>query len=332
MELVATIASKVTQTAQAAANNSLITPNTLNLITFVLAGIIIAFIIFFGKCREADETTHQDENEKTVLKGWAKIQEFMKYHSYKIYFSLFVLGFSFVLITSYEVIYSPPTANDLTGLLLTYLKERSIVFLILVLFKTFLIYWLVFAITGIFTMDQLQKFSLEVLGIKIAAERSKEEKAMGLSERVSDNIEAMKRFNDKAAQYISSAFESDILDVDSRKTAVNIRTKIEELLKEAYEEFDRLAIKVLPATSGAIALLKDSVKMIAMPVFNRTVYLRNDQIGIIAYNQVDDFETVVILDATESKYNLNDSEIYGIALFVGSFINILAWARKGSLS
>lgn len=318
------ISNGMSLSAQTVTNSFVIGSNTLNLITIIIALIIVVIIMFFIKRHDSEEAREE------TLHWWEKCRRILSSNSHKIYFSIFVIVFVGVLLSSYGVFYNQLVANDVTSLLLTYIKDQWVVFLLLVLIKMFLIYWLVFVVTGIFTMDRLQKFSLEFFGIKFATERTvKEQKAVMLSKKVSDNIDAMKRFNDAAATYLSSAFEPEILVQNSKTaTAENIRTQIKKMLSEVYSEYDNLKVNVIPARESEITHLDDPAKGIVQSSWNKTIFIRDDQVGVIAYNQVDGFETIVIIDATDSKYDLNDSEVAGIAMFIAAFINIIAWAGQ----
>lgn len=100
-----------------------------------------------------------------------------------------------------------------------------------------------------------------------------------------------------------------------------------------YGEFENVVVKVFAPTTRALnANLKDPALGVVRPALNITEVGREDQVGFIAYNQVEGLGTIVVLDATKSKYNLCDAEIQGVAMFVSAFINIIAWAEIQNLS
>lgn len=300
-------------------------------ITLISMGILVIAVICFGK-RKSEETVIGNEDHE-LSGGW--ISRFLNRHSPKLFLALFIIVFTGVLVSSFNYIYSPLAVDNWNSLLLLHLKDKWIVFLVNILIKMFLLYVIVFVSTSFFTIDKFQKFSLELPGFKIAAERAAhEKKAVILSEIVVDNIEVMQRFNELAAQYLSSVFEPDILDVKSKaKTAENIHIKIDNLLQEVYGGFENIVVKVFSPTHRALnANLTDPALGVVRPALSITEVGREDQVGFIAYNQVEGLGTVVVLDATKSKYDLCDAEVQGVAMFVSAFINIIAWAEIQSLS
>ena len=98
-----------------------------------------------------------------------------------------------IVISSYDILDSPPSSTNLSSLLLTYLHNRWVAFIIIILIKTFFVYWIIYFVCGMFNPGKIAKTVTKVFGIEFSQELTPEKatKAQRGYERLDEQLEAL---------------------------------------------------------------------------------------------------------------------------------------------
>lgn len=239
-----------------------------------------------------------------------------------------------IVISSYDILDSPPTSANLYSLLLSYLNNRWVAFFVAILIKTFLAYWITYFVSGMFKQGKIIKTVTKLFGIEFSQVLSTEDvtKAQRGYERLNEQLETLTILNEEIASYLSSSFEKDILADSPEQTVENLRNKIKKILLTVYANINGIRINVIPADKSAINQLEEKLAAIVEVTWNgMDISTINQKVGIIAYSMVSGLETIIVIDPRGTEYELTDAEIWSISGLLASFVSIIGWALQSKL-
>ncbi len=248
---------------------------------------------------------------------------------------LLILLFTGIVISSYDILDCPPTPTRLSSLLLSYLNNRWIAFTIAILINSFLVYWIIYFMVGMFNRQRIAKTVTKIFGLEFSQELTPEDatKAKEGYKRLDEQLETLTVLNKEIAGYLSSSFERDILDENHEKTVENFRGKINKILLTAYANIKGIRIHVIPADNRAINQLEEILAAIVEVTWNGDdISTINQKVGVIAYSMVSGFETIIVIDHRSGEYELTDSEVWSISGLLASFASIIGWALQSKLN
>ncbi len=152
-------------------------------------------------------------------------------------------------------------------------------------------------------------------------------RAKDLSEILSLNMKAIEKFNEQAAAFMSTKFETEYTaEITLNEANERVRGTIRRILFDAYKNYDRMSILVLPGTRSEFEHLSNIVQQTLGHEWEKDSMdvVENYRLRYITYFLMPGWETVIVLDATQSKYIISDAEISGICVFVTGLISVIA--------
>ena len=249
--------------------------------------------------------------------------------------AVIILLFSAVIISSYDILDSPPTSSHLSALLLSYLQNRWIAFTLALLIKSFFVYWIVCFVLGMLNHRRLSRTVAKIFGIEFSQELTPETvtKAKEGYKTLEEQFATLTSLNREIAEYISSPFEEEIIGETPEETVENFRDKIKKILQTAYAQVKGVKIYVVPADKESINRLEEELASIVEITWNGDDVLTiNQQIGVIAYSLVSGLETIIVVDPRAGGYKLTDAEIWSIGNLLISMASIIGWALKQNMA
>src|SRR5690554_3796332 len=229
--------------------------------------------------------------------------------------ALIILLFTAVIISSYDILDSPPTSSQLSALLLSYLQNRWIAFTLALLIKSFFVYWIVYFVLNMLHHRRLSRTVAKIFGIEFSQELTPETvtKAKEGYKTLEEQFATLTSLNREIAEYTSSPFEEEIIGETLEETVENFRDKIKKILQTAYAQVKGIKIYVLPADKQSINRLEEELASIVEITWNGDDVLTiNQQIGVIAYSLVSALETIIVVDPRAGEYKLTDAEVWSV--------------------
>lgn len=245
--------------------------------------------------------------------------------------TVLILLFSAVIISSYDILDSPPVASHLSTLLLSYLQNRWIAFTLALLIKSFLVYWIVYFLLGMLHQRRLSRTVAKIFGLEFSQELTPETvtKAKEGYKTLEEQFATLTSLNREIAEYISSPFEEEIIGETMEETVENFRDKIRKILQTAYAQVKGVKLYVIPADKQSINRLEEKLAAIVEVTWNGDDVLTiNQEIGVIAYSLVSGLESIIVVDPRAGRYKLTDAEIWSIGNLLIAMASIIGWALK----
>ena len=262
-------------------------------------------------------------------------QEKIQLKANKLRTVLLILLIAGIVISSYDILDSPPSSTNLSSLLLTYLHNRWVAFIIIILIKTFFVYWIIYFVCGMFNPGKIAKTVTKVFGIEFSQELTPEKatKAQKGYERLDEQLETLTGLNKEIASYLSTSFEKDILENSYEKAFENLKDKTKKILLTAYASIKGIRIYAIPADKRSINQLEEKLAAIVEVTWNgKDIATINQKVGVIAYSMVSGLETIIIIDPRAGEYELTDAEVWSISGLLASFVSIIGWALQSNLN
>lgn len=215
------------------------------------------------------------------------------------------------------------------SLLLSFLQNKWIEFFVAVFIKSILVYWALYFVLGIFNRYHVSKTVAKIFGLEFSQELTQEdaEKAKEGYKKLDEQLEVLTSLNKEIAGYISSSFESDLIDNENHKTDENFRIKIKKILQTTYANIKGIEIHVIPADIHEVNKLEEKLASIVEVTWNREdVSTINKKVGVVVYTSIPGLETIIVIDPRSGDYELTDAEIWSIAGLLASMASIVSLA------
>jgi hypothetical protein len=202
-------------------------------------------------------------------------------------------------------------------------------FLFLSIFFKVLLAFLIYVLIRLMTHpENLTEFVAKIFGIELSF-KQQVNNALENFENAKKQITYISAINEATVELISSKFEDQILD--SEKIGEEIRRVVKDILLSVYNSSSNVVVYVISLSDQAISNLEEHLAALVRINCQKdidicTVY--DDRIGIGVYRgNLEDDETVIILDATKADYIFTDGEITAASNLYLSVSTIITWAQ-----
>ena len=245
----------------------------------------------------------------------------------KITLSICLIALSLSIISSYGLLFlsfDPEQFHPLD------LLNSQLIFLLNVLIKFLIIYWLTAIAFGIINPEKISKYGAKLLGLEIYSEYSKKAKKIEENaDKVDKQLDLIVELNRNIFDFLLKPFEESIIKAENQ--ADMIRNLVRDILIKSYYNHPGVKIYVFPLNEKGFLELGEELTAYVRPLAleNRPLTtIEKKTIGVGIIPGLEDLSTAIILDTTHENYEISDAEICSACSFFVSIATIIHWSIR----
>lgn len=241
--------------------------------------------------------------------------------------SICLIALAFSLISSYGLLFQSFDPEQFRPLALL---NSQLIFLLNVLIKFLIFYWLSAIATGIINPERISKYGAKLLGLEIYSEYT--EKAKKIEEnadKADKQLDLIVELNRNIFDFLLKPFEESI--IKAKNQADMIRNLARDILIKSYNNHPGVKIYVLPMNEKGFHKLGEELTAYVRPLAleNRPLTtIEKKTIGIGIIPGLEDLSTAIIIDTTNENYEISDAEICSAGSLFVSIATTIHWSIK----